>query len=117
MKNKQSDIIRLQHILDAISEIEQYTANASLEEFTNNSMLKFASVKQLEIIGEAANHISIERQKLYPEIKWRSIIALRNLLIHEYFGIDTQVIWNIINKDIPDLKKNIIKILRKFSSV
>ena len=103
MKNKIADEIRLKYILDAISEIEEYTKNNSIEDFTKNSMLKFASVKQLEIIGEAANHISEEIIKTFPEIKWRSVIGLRNLLIHEYFGIDEHIVWNIITNDLPKL--------------
>jgi len=113
MKNKIADEVRLKHILEAISEIEQYTHNASLEDFTKNSLIKFASVKQLEIIGEATNHISEEMINEFPEIKWRSVIGLRNLLIHEYFGIDVYIVWNIIVKDLPKLKKQIINILDK----
>jgi uncharacterized protein with HEPN domain len=115
MKNKLADEVRLKHILDAISEIEQYTKNTSIENFTKNSMLKYASVKQLEIIGEAANHISEEMIKKFPEIKWRSVIGLRNLLIHEYFGIDIHIVWNIIIKDLPKLKKQMIVVLEKNS--
>jgi len=111
MKNKLADEVRLKHILDAISEIEAYTKKKSIEDFTNNSMLKFASVKQLEIIGEAANHISEEMIKDFPEIKWRSVIGLRNLLIHEYFGIDVRIVWNIITNDLPKLKKQIQTVL------
>ena len=111
MKNKIADEIRLKHILDAISEIEQYTKSGSLDNFIENSMIRFASVKQLEIIGEAANHISKEVVDEFPEIKWRSIIGLRNLLIHEYFGIDARVVWNIIVNDLPKLKEQIKKVL------
>jgi uncharacterized protein with HEPN domain len=111
MKNKIADEVRLKHILDAISEIEEYTKNKSIEDFTKNSMLKFASVKQLEIIGEAAKHISEEMIKNFPEIKWRSVIGLRNLLIHEYFGIDVHIVWNIIINDLPKLKKQIKMVL------
>jgi uncharacterized protein with HEPN domain len=74
-------------------------------------MLKFAFVKQLEIIGEAANHISEEMIKDFPEIKWRSVIGLRNLLIHEYFGINVRIDWNIFTNDLPKLKKHIQNIL------
>ena len=113
MKNKFADEVRLKHILDAISEIEQYTKNNSIEDFNKNSMLKFASVKQLEIIGEVANHISETLIKEFPEIKWRSVIGLRNLLVHEYFGIDIQIVWNIIANDLPKLKKQIKNTLDK----
>jgi len=76
-------------------------------------MKKYASIKQLEIIGEAANHISTATKKLYPEVEWREIIGLRNILIHEYFGVDENVIWGIIVKDIPILKRQISSILNE----
>jgi uncharacterized protein with HEPN domain len=111
MRDKVADEVRLKHILDAISEIEQYIKDSTIEDFTQKSMLKFASIKQLEIIGEAANHISDRTINNFPDIKWRSVIGLRNLLIHEYFGIDEQIIWNIIIYDIPKLKQQIKMVL------
>jgi len=88
MKNSLGDKVRLQHIYDAILEIVSYTKNISFKEFKSNSMILFASVKQLEIIGEAANNITEHFQRIYNEIEWRTIIGLRNLLVHEYFGVD-----------------------------
>ena len=73
------------------------------------SMTSSASIRELEIIGEAVGKISVELKNEYPELDWRDIKDLRNLLIHEYFGIDLEIIWNIIIKDIPTLKINIIK--------
>ena len=113
MKNSLSDRIRLQHIQDAILEIESYTNNISFEEFATNSMVLFASVKQLEIIGEAANNITEHFQKIYNEIEWRTIIGLRNLLVHQYFGIDEEIVWGIIQKDIPKLQEEVKQILEQ----
>lgn len=107
MKGKTADLQRLLHILDAIREIEQYTSAASLETFLQNSMMRFASIKQIEIIGEAANYISDDTKSRFSDIAWRQIIGLRHILVHEYFGIDGQLIWQIINNDIPELKKSI----------
>ena len=100
MRSSTGDKIRLQHIYDAILEIESYVQESSYDSFQNNSMMQFACVKQLEIIGEAANHLTLHFKKLYPEIQWREIIDLRNLLIHEYFGIDNKIVWDKIKTDL-----------------
>ena len=113
MKNNLGDRVRLQHIQDAILDIVSYTKGISFEEFEANSMILFASVKQLEIIGEAANNITKHFQTIYNEIEWRTIIGLRNLLVHEYFGIDKEIVWGIIKKDIPKLQKEVNRILEQ----
>ena len=100
MKGKIGDKQRLIHILESIEEIEKYTAGQNLEIFMQNSMMKFASVKQIEIIGEAANHITEETKNKFSEIQWRQITGLRHVLVHEYFGIDSNLIWQIIKDDI-----------------
>lgn len=111
MKDKLGDKQRLIHILESIQEIEKYTAGENLENFMQNSMMKFASVKQIEIIGEAANHITEETKNKFSEIQWRQITGLRHELVHEYFGIDSNLIWQIIIEDIPALKIKIQEVL------
>lgn len=113
MKNSLGDKARLQHIYDAILEIESYIKNSSYDTFQSNSMMQFATVKQLEIIGEAANHLTDRFKKLYNEISWREIIGLRNVLIHEYFGVDTKIIWDIIETDIVLLKSQVKEIIEQ----
>lgn len=113
MKNSLGDKARLQHIYDSILEIESYIQNSSYETFQSNTMMHFATVKQLEIIGEAANHLTDRFKKLYSEIPWREIIGLRNILIHEYFGIDTKIIWDIIKTDISQLKSQVKEIIKQ----
>jgi uncharacterized protein with HEPN domain len=116
MKEPKGDQARLLHILDAISEIEDYTNDLNFEGFFRSSMARFASIKQLEIIGEAANHISPEIIDKYSDVEWRRIIALRNILIHEYFGVDAKIVWDIIKEDIPNLKLSIGLILTAFEN-
>ena len=107
MKDKIGDYARIKHISDSIIEIQKYTADIVFEEFENKSMIQFACIKQLEIIGEAANKITPHFKLLHSEIPWREIIGMRNILIHEYFGVDTKVIWDIIQNDISKLKQQI----------
>ena len=113
MKSKLGDKARLQHISDAIKEIENYITNSSYKDFQSNSMMQFATVKQLEIIGEAANQLTEHFKKLYTEIQWREIVGLRNILIHEYFGIDTKIVWDILQIDLPKLKIQVEEILKQ----
>ena len=113
MKSELGDRARLQHISEAIKEIENYISNSSYEDFQSNSMMQFATVKQLEIIGEASTQLTEHFKKLYKEIEWREIVGLRNILIHEYFGIDTKIVWDILQIDLPKLKVQVEDILKQ----
>jgi uncharacterized protein with HEPN domain len=86
MKHPLSDELRVRHVLDAIKEIETYLQNVLMEQFLANSEKRFATIKQLEIIGEACVRISITIKEKYPEVEWDNIIGFRNISIHEYFG-------------------------------
>ena len=112
MKNKLGDKIRIQHILDAIQEIETYLSSADLPIFLENSMMRFACIKQMEIVGEASKHITEELKSKFPEIEWSQIIGMRNVFAHEYFGIDSSLVWEIIKTDLPILKSKMEAILR-----
>lgn len=92
------------HILDAIGQIEQYTLNIGKGEFLVNFMLQDAVVRKLEIIGEASRNISSDVKEKFPDIPWRDIIAMRNKLVHEYFSVDAETVWNVVQLDIADLK-------------
>ncbi len=117
MRSKLGDIARLKHILDTIVEIENYLLNNNFDEFLGNSMMRFACVKQMEIIGEAANHISKDFRNKFSEIEWEQIVGMRNVFGHEYFGIDAQLIWDIIKADLPTLKETIIKIIDEQNNI
>jgi uncharacterized protein with HEPN domain len=108
MRDRLGDKVRLLHIIDAINEIENYLQDVDLDHFVKNSMMFNATLRQLEIIGEASNRLSEEILNNTPEIPWARIIGLRNLVIHEYFGIDDFTIWNIIKINLPNLKIKII---------
>ena len=111
MRSELGDKIRLKHILDAIEEIEKYLSKVSFSVFIENSMMRFACIKQMEIIGEASNHISEELKSRFTDIAWAQIVGMRNVFAHEYFGIDSSLVWEIIKNDIPELKSKIRIIL------
>jgi len=105
------DEVYLNHILEAIEKVESYISKSDFEGFSANDMMIDAVVRELEIIGEAARNLSDEFQEKYFEIPWFKIKAMRNVLIHEYFGINLKVVWDTCKNDIPVLKRFIKKIL------
>ncbi|MEO3403049.1 HepT-like ribonuclease domain-containing protein [Mucilaginibacter sp. CAU 1740] len=111
MKGKIGDKQRLLHIVEAIDEIQTYTANSDQNTFIGNSMMRFACVKQIEIIGEAANYITPETKALFIDLDWRQIIGMRHILVHEYFGVDFELIWQVIVNDLPILKQKSLDVL------
>jgi len=90
--------------------------NAELELFMENSMMRFACIKQMEIIGEASNHISNETKNIFSEIEWSQIVGMRNVFVHEYFGVDGRLVWEIIKNDLPGFKMKIISIIDAFNA-
>jgi len=115
MKSSIGDNARLNHILDAIADVQSYVKNLSFEEFESNSMVFNACLNQLTTIGEAANHLSEELKTIVSNIGWKEIIDLRNVLIHEYFGIDLKIVWDIVKTDLPILNKHIEESLKNLS--
>jgi uncharacterized protein with HEPN domain len=113
MTKKISNEPRLRHILEAINNIENFTSQLTFSDFFSNNLVKSATVRELEIIGEAANHLTQELKNKYNEVNWEEIIGLRNIIIHEYFTVDYEVVWEIVNNDIQPLKSIVIKILNE----
>lgn len=70
--------------------------------------MKFACIKHLEIIGEASNHISGDIKEKFKTIEWSQVIGMRNVLVHEYSGVDSRLVWEIIKNELPDLKENVL---------
>lgn len=114
MRSKIGDKERLNHILDCISEIETAVKGVDATRFINNHVLRIAVVKWLEIIGEAANYISDELKDRHPDIEWKKITGLRNIVVHEYFGINYDIIWSIVEVELGKLKTTVLSLLKKF---
>lgn len=106
--------IFLEHILESIGEIERNTKDMSEDKFFDSVTIQDAVVRRLEIIGEAVKNLPISFRKKYPKIAWKKIAGMRDVLIHEYFGVNIHLVWKVVNKDIPKLKKQISELLQKF---
>lgn len=102
-------LVYLDDILECIEKIEKYTLHLSRQEFLQNSMAADAVVRNLEIIGEAAKRLPLEIKRKYPEIEWRKIAGLRDILAHEYSGIDLQILWDIVQNKLPGLKRSLLR--------
>jgi len=105
-----SDIVYLKHILDAIEKIETYTS-VGRKAFMATSHWQDATIRQLEIIGEATKHLSQELRSRHDAVPWRRIAGLRDVLIHDYMGVDMAAVWQITRRDLPVFKEQIQAIL------
>ena len=105
--------VYIQHISDAILAIEKFTENASKEEFSRDDMVQSAVIRKIEIIGEAVKKLEDDFKEKYNFILWRRIAGMRDKLIHEYFGVDVERVWEVVQKDLPLLKGQIYKILKE----
>ncbi|MEW5907631.1 MAG: DUF86 domain-containing protein [Patescibacteria group bacterium] len=101
----------LKHILDAIADIKKFTEDISEEKFYEDKEKQYAALRGLEIIGEATKNLSRELRAKNPEIPWKDIAGMRDKLIHEYFGVNLELVWETIKDRLPKLKKQISEIL------
>jgi len=104
----------VEDILEAIDKIKRHIEGLTYETFVKNELVIDAVIRNLEIIGEASRNLPEDVRKKYPEIPWGRMIGLRNIIIHEYFGVDLAIIWEIITKNLPETKPKIVAMLKKF---
>ena len=105
----------LKHILDAIQDINESINIISKEEFLRNKDIREANIRRIEVIGEAVKNISKEFRDKHKEIEWSKIAGARDKIIHKYFEIDFDIVWEIIKNDLPKLKRDIEKILNSIN--
>lgn len=109
--SKRGSLLYLQDILTSLSRIDDYTKDLSSEDLDNDWKTIDAVVRNLEIIGEAARNMPEEVVEKYPDVPWGGMVSMRNKVIHEYFGVDLDILWKTVKEDLPLLKEQIVSIL------
>jgi uncharacterized protein with HEPN domain len=111
-KQKRDYTLFIEDILACIEKIEKYTYSMSFEEFSRNDMAVDAVIRNFEIIGEAVKSIPEEIKEKHADVEWKEAAGFRDVLIHDYFVIDKEAVWDTVQKNIPPFKKSVEKVLK-----
>ncbi|MBX2898004.1 MAG: DUF86 domain-containing protein [Cyclobacteriaceae bacterium] len=105
--------ILIRHVLDAIVRKEEYTKELTKVDFENNFLVQDAVLRNIILIDEAAKNIPEEFKQEHAVVEWRKIVGMRNKVVHEYFIIDVETVWNVVQRDLPQLKLTFSKLLNR----
>jgi len=103
----------LQDIWESTLAIEEYTQNLAEDEFYSNRQVQDAIIRRLEIIGEAVKNIDDNFRNKYPQIPWKKIAGMRDIIAHEYFGVKLERVWDVVRKDLPHIKQQMLLIMER----
>lgn len=116
MKEQRDYSDYLNDILNALNKGLSFIKGMSLEEFSKDEKTQFAVIRAIEVVGEASKKIPTEIKNQYKEIPWKNIGGMRDILIHDYFGVNISVVWETLDTDFPDLRDKILKLIKDLSS-
>lgn len=111
---KKDPQIFLKHILESIEWIEKDTKGMQKDDFLKNVPIQDAVVRRIEIIGEAIRNLPSDLKDENKDVSWQDIMDMRNKIIHEYFGVDLELVWEVVKKDTPELRQKVENILSSF---
>ena len=100
---------RIDDIIEAIDKIERYTSGIDFDEWQQDEKTVDAVIRNIEVIGEASSHLPIEIQEQYKDVPWHTMKGIRNIVAHEYFGVDLEIVWKTVKEDLPVLKELLLK--------
>ncbi len=106
---------RLQHILEAVERIQKYTRSGK-SAFKKSDLIQDGVIRNLEILGEASRGLSDDFRTKHKHLPWGKLIGLRNVLAHEYFGVDLEIVWGIVKRRLPGVRRDVSAILKKLDS-
>ena len=109
-------LLSVEDIHDAIGRIRRYTEGLDFDTFTTNDLVFDAVLRNLEVIGEAAKNVPPTLRERYPDIEWRKLAGLRDILAHAYFGIDAEIVWDVVTTKLPGLAEQVAKLLEDGTS-
>lgn len=104
-------LIYIRHILICIEKIQRYTTDMSESQFLSNEIIQDAVIRNFEVIGEATKKLDLDFHEKHPNIEWKKIAGMRDKLIHDYIGVDLWAVWMVVEKILPELKKDIRSII------
>lgn len=106
--NEKDDSVYIEHMLECILRINQYIENK--EQFYQSHLIQDAVVRNLQVMAESSQRLSVDTKKKYPEIPWKNISGFRNILVHGYLGVDLEIIWSVVEQELPGLETVLTKI-------
>jgi uncharacterized protein with HEPN domain len=108
---KKDDRLYLLHMSECIERVEHYTAEGGRTAFIASSLIQDAVIRNLQTMAESSQRISEARQQAHPEVEWLKISGFRNVLVHDYLGVDLDKVWEVVERDLPPLKHSVLAML------